>query len=119
MNSFQTRDCPLCRSNRREIVFNLEADEFCRINWSYNSNYRSLLGIEEFAYFPIDRCLQCGFVYARLLPSAEFLNGVYERVINADIAENASWNLHDLARRLEYVGKITLLEWVMIIIGRS
>lgn len=109
MNGFQSRDCPHCRSSQREIVFNVEVDEFCRINWSYNSNYRSVLAIEEFTYFPIDRCLQCGFVYARLLPSAEFLNKLYERVINADIAAKASWNLQDLARRLGYVGKLCRL----------
>ena len=48
-------------------------------------------------------------MYARLLPSAEFLNKLYERVINADIAEKASWNLHDLARRLGYIGKLCRL----------
>ena len=48
-------------------------------------------------------------MYARFLPSVEFLNNVYERVINADIAEKASWNLQDLARRLEYIGKFLCL----------
>jgi SAM-dependent methyltransferase len=91
------------------MVFNLEVDDFCRLNWSYNSNYRSVAKLAEPAYFPIDRCLQCGFVYARLLPSAEFLNRVYESVINSEIAEKASWNVGDLARRAGYIGKMLLL----------
>jgi SAM-dependent methyltransferase len=109
MDGFQTRDCPLCQSNQREILFNLEADQFCRINWSYNANYRALLDIKEVSYFPIDQCLQCGFVYARFLPSGEFLDVVYDRVINTDIAENASWNSQDLARRFDYIGKLLRL----------
>jgi SAM-dependent methyltransferase len=91
------------------MVFNLEVDQFCRINWSYNSDYRTILGIAESRYFPIDRCLQCGFVYARFLPSVEFLKKVYEDVINDKIAEKASWNLQDLARRLGYLEKLFCL----------
>jgi SAM-dependent methyltransferase len=88
------------------MMFNLEVDQFCRINWSYNSDYRTILGIEDIKYFPIDRCLQCGFVYARFLPSAQFLNKIYERVIDGKIAHKASWDLQDLARRLGYIGKL-------------
>jgi SAM-dependent methyltransferase len=91
------------------MVFNLEVDQFCRTNWSYNADYRTILGIEDSEYFPIDRCLQCRFVYARFLPSAEFLNKVYEDVINRKIAEKASWELHDLARRLGYIRKLLLM----------
>src|SRR6516165_1904159 len=106
MNGFQNRDCPLCRSSEREMMFNLEVDQFCRINWSYNSDYRTILGIEDIKYFPIDRCVQCGFIYARFLPSTEFLNKIYELVINGKIAEKVSWDLQDLARRLGYIGKL-------------
>jgi SAM-dependent methyltransferase len=91
------------------MLFNLEVDQFCGINWSYNSDYRTILGITDSRYFPIDRCLQCGFIYARLLPSAEFLNKIYEGVINGKIAEKASWNLQDLARRLGYIEKLFCL----------
>ena len=109
MTRFQIRDCPLCRSSQREVLFNLEVDQFCRINWSYNSDYRTTLGIEEPEYFPIDRCLRCGFVYARRLPSAEILNKIYECVINSEIAEKASWELRDLARRLGYISRLCCL----------
>ena len=72
-------------------------------------NYRGLLGLEGKTYFPIDRCLHCGFIYARLLPSAEFLSKVYDLVISAEIAEKASWGLRDLARRTEYIGTLLCL----------
>jgi SAM-dependent methyltransferase len=110
MNDFQIRGCPLCRSSQREALFNVEVDQFCRINWSYNSDYRKILGIgDDTAYFLIDRCRRCGFIYARFAPSAGFLCKIYERVINTSIADTASQDAQDLARRLRYIAKLLCL----------
>lgn len=90
-------------------LFDLEAAEFCSINGTYREDYRRVLELRAEARFPIDRCADCGFVYARWLPSAEFLNKVYEEVIVAARAEEISRVLGGIGRRMEYVGKLLQL----------
>jgi 2-polyprenyl-3-methyl-5-hydroxy-6-metoxy-1,4-benzoquinol methylase len=52
-----------------------------------------LLGIAEDAVFPLAECPACGFVYAKYLPPAEFLDQVYDAVIDQEVAREQSESL--------------------------
>jgi SAM-dependent methyltransferase len=110
MPAFSMRICPHCGSSKQTPLFELETEQFCSVNWTYSSNYRELLGIPEDVVFPIDRCLSCGFVYSRLLPSSDFLSCVYEKVISKEGCLEGSQNALSYARRMQYIA--TLLEMV-------
>lgn len=107
-SAFSTRVCPCCGSSKRSLLFELKAEQFCSVNWTYSNNYRELLGIPENVVFPIDRCSSCGFVYSRLLPSEEFLTVVYDEVILGELCRAGSENTGSYARRMRYIA--TLLE---------
>lgn len=101
-----TRPCPLCGSSARDTILELEADAFCRTNWTYSREYRSLLGLPDRAVFPIVRCRSCGMQYAELLPSDEFLTTLYERVILSPECVRGSENRASYASRLRYVADL-------------
>jgi SAM-dependent methyltransferase len=103
-NEFTVRPCPSCSSSERLPLFDLEAESFCAANWTYSKDYRALLQVPNPSRFPIDRCGICGFVYARLLPSASFLSHVYEDVIRFEECRKGSENRESYARRMSYVG---------------
>ena len=102
----QPRRCPLCGSNEHETVVELEADAFCRTNWTYSPDFRSILGIGERAVFPVVRCRRCAMVFASLLPDADFLNALYDRVIQKAECVEGSENRPGYARRLRYVAEL-------------
>ncbi len=102
----QHRRCPLCGSNEHEAVLELEAHAFCRTNPTYSPDFRAILGISEDARYPIVRCRRCAMVYASLLPTAAFLDAVYERVIQKTACIEGSENRPGYARRLRYVAEL-------------
>lgn len=102
----RARACPLCGSNDREPVVELEADAFCRTNWTYSADFRELLGLPERATFPIVRCRACGMHFAALLPDDAFLTALYDRVIQRAECIEGSENRGSYARRLRYVAEL-------------
>lgn len=104
--SFTDRHCPFCGERRSDILFNLKASQFCSANWSYSQDYPELLGISEEAEFPVNQCLSCGFIYARFLPTHDFLATVYDRVILYDKCLQGSENPTSYSRRLAYIATL-------------
>lgn len=102
---FATRRCPLC-GGRGTTLIAPEAAEFSRTNFTYAEKFRQLLGLDDPARFPIDRCTQCGFVYAAELPPPEFLDVLYDVVIDRDRCIEGSENRSGYARRLRYVADL-------------
>ncbi len=78
------RSCPACGGAGRSEVARLQAAQFCKVNETYRDDFASILSIEPDTVFPLVRCTSCAFVYAGLLPSPEFLQAVYDRVIDPD-----------------------------------
>lgn len=109
LSVFKERCCPCCGETNSHTLFNLKASEICASNWSYSLNYQNILKLEPEACFPIERCLSCDFIYAGLLPSEEFLNLLYDKVIDVQLAEEGSKDSGDFARRLRYVAQLPQL----------
>lgn len=107
---FLKRACPCCAGNKRQRLFDLPADAFCRVNWSYARDYANILGLSGDTKFPIARCTACGFVYAELQPSTDFLADLYDRVVRHDRNRDAAESRAGIARRMRYVA--TLLELI-------
>lgn len=108
--TFSVRLCPACGSGERLTLCELKPEQFCSTNWTYSNNYKELLNILDDMVFPIDRCIACGFVYARLLPATEFLSCVYDKVISRKGCLVGSENHLSYARRMRYIA--VLLEMV-------
>ena len=106
---FPVRNCPYCGSDQRNLLFNLEVNDFCVTNWTYTDNFREILGLPDEAIFPIDHCSKCGFIYARYELSKDFLDIVYEKVIRGSCAIQASQNKSNYARRMRYVSQLIQL----------
>lgn len=103
---FVLRSCPCCGSSDGDLLFDLEAEQFCSVNWSYSTDIRQLLDLPLGARFPIYRCRGCRFVYARLLPPKEFLSCVYEQIILHEECLKGSENKTSYARRMRYVASL-------------
>jgi 2-polyprenyl-3-methyl-5-hydroxy-6-metoxy-1,4-benzoquinol methylase len=103
---FTLRPCPACGSEERRTLFELNASQFCRANYTYAENYNELLGLAGNELFPIDRCVACGFIYARLLPADDFLKLVYDKVISFNECYAGSENGAGYARRMRYVATL-------------
>lgn len=84
----------------------LEAEAFCRTNWTYSPDFRALLGLPARAVFPVVRCRRCGMTFAALLPESDFLTTLYERVIRKADCVAGSENRPGYARRLRYVAEL-------------
>ena len=84
-NRFSARRCPACGHQQHTPLFELPAHVFCEINSTYRRNYAELLGIDREMNFPVVTCASCAFVFAARLPDADFLNKVYDEVIDPDI----------------------------------
>lgn len=81
----------------------LASDTLFRSNWSYRPEARQQLTVSAEERFPIDECTACGFVYAGLLPDAEFLRTVYDCVIDADAARRANLSAAGFAGKMDYL----------------
>lgn len=100
------RACPLCGSTDHETLLELEANDFCRTNWSYSPDFRAILGLPPRAMFPIARCRGCHMQFAALLPEDAFLTALYDRVIQRVECIAGSENRPSYARRLRYVAEL-------------
>lgn len=100
---FRVRACPLCGNERNSVAFDLEAADFCKVNWTYVTEFRSVLNLPAVARFPIDRCESCSFLFARYLPSQGFLSQVYEEVIRIMDCRAGSENPESRSHRLRYL----------------
>ena len=107
--TFTKRSCPFCEATSDQELFSLSVSDICEHNWTYSTEYVSILQLDPQDRFPVCRCLSCGFVYAGLLPSDDFLALIYNRVINLDRAEKASCASCDYARRLRYITQLIQL----------
>jgi 2-polyprenyl-3-methyl-5-hydroxy-6-metoxy-1,4-benzoquinol methylase len=96
-----SRACPACGSQTRREIAHLAAEQFCKVNSTYRADFATVLDIPPDAVYPLARCAACGFVYAALLLPDEFLERVYDRVIDAEqgFFESCSpgWVAHQLA----------------------
>jgi SAM-dependent methyltransferase len=108
VSRFAPRACPCCTSIRRRRIFDLTLDAFCSVNWSYVKDYANVLDLAGDVRFPIARCVECGFVYAELQPSAELLMCLYDRVVRHDCNREVAESRASVARRMRYVA--TLLQ---------
>jgi len=100
---FTVRTCPCCGGDERRRLFDLPLDAFCSVNWSYVPDFARVLGLPGTARFPLARCAGCGFVYAELLPSTDFLALLYDRVVRHDRDREAVETRASVARRMRYV----------------
>jgi len=107
--SFQLRPCSFCGSDMRHVLFDLTAEQFCSVNWTYGKNYTEVLQICKDQRFPVDRCGDCGFVYARLLPPSTFLSRLYDEVIDPEACRKGSENPQSYARRMGYIATMLAL----------
>ena len=80
----ELRDCPVCGKSGPEILVQLPAKRFCDLNWTYRRDFSQVLGIGDDQPFPIVECSSCRFVYSGLVLDPQFLEAVYERVIEAE-----------------------------------
>jgi 2-polyprenyl-3-methyl-5-hydroxy-6-metoxy-1,4-benzoquinol methylase len=104
--SSSKRRCPFCGAGGATLLFDLSAEQFCSLNWTYSRNWRGILEIDSFDHrSPIVECTTCGFVFAGNLPSDEFLVRVYDQVIDQELAFKASREPLDIARRLVYLAQ--------------
>jgi 2-polyprenyl-3-methyl-5-hydroxy-6-metoxy-1,4-benzoquinol methylase len=106
---FSIRQCPACGSDKRRPLFNLKANQFCSINTTYDKNFLKLLQLGENDSFPIDRCNACQFVYARMLPNADFLRAVYDNVISFPDCRGFSENDSSYVRRMNYLASMSMI----------
>jgi 2-polyprenyl-3-methyl-5-hydroxy-6-metoxy-1,4-benzoquinol methylase len=91
------------------MLFPLQASEFASLNWTYVANFAERLKIAQNAVYPVVRCAECGFVFAQRLPSEAFLHTVYEEIIDTRLALTAARNSQGVARRMQYVSRLTML----------
>lgn len=103
------RVCPLCGSTRSEVAIHLSAYEIVMANWSYRQNKFANMGIDPAAMFSIQRCADCAFVYAGVLPPQDFLDFVYDELIDVEAARQESYSPNNLANRMEYLAVLVRL----------
>lgn len=83
---FQERACPSCGGNHAGAVLSLRPGDFCPANETYRPEYLDLLRIGGDDVFPICECRSCGFQYARFAPDSDFLDRLYEQVIDDQVS---------------------------------
>ncbi len=107
MMELPIRSCPCCDSKHQEILFSLQAKDFCELNWTYSKNWEQILSKSEIQHpYPISRCLDCNFVFAKHALRPAFLNKVYDSVIDQNLASIASKSNTDIARRMRYLSQL-------------
>ncbi len=99
-SSFSPRMCPHCRSDSRRTLLLMDRDTIFRSNWSYRADAVALLSVDGSARFPIDQCIDCGFVYAGQMPDPAFLATVYDRVIEAAAARASNLSVANMAAKM-------------------
>ena len=75
------RNCPLTGEPHERIVFHIPAEIVAKENPTYRSSFSEILGISPNDEFPIVQS-RSGFLFAGWLPPDDFLNSVYDKVID-------------------------------------
>ncbi len=88
--NFSHRNCPLCHSTAAIPVIDIPVKTFCDTNFAYVKEGYKKLGFSGEETFPLVRCNYCGFVRAAFLPDGNFLNEVYEELIDPAICKRYS-----------------------------
>lgn len=109
---FQKRNCPLCNSTNRKTLIQVNGAGLVAANWSYQREMFDDLGLSDSMVFPIEECTDCGFIYAGLMPPRDFLDWVYDRLIDIEGARREAFSSRSVANRMDYLTiLIRLLEW--------
>lgn len=106
---FQRRACPLCNSSSHSQVLRLTAEEIVRANWTYRGEMLGSFHGEIPNAFDIVQCDDCAFVFAGLLPSNDFLEIIYDQVIDVDAARRESYRPRNIARRMSDLSVLLIL----------
>lgn len=107
--SFSPRACPHCGSDAKHTLLRVTSAAIFRSNWSYRESASADLAAAEDDTFPIERCRNCGFVYAGLLPDADFLAAVYDRVIDTQAARRHNLSPANLASKMVHLSTLLRL----------
>jgi SAM-dependent methyltransferase len=102
-SGFAARRCPICDSSHGRTLLELEANAIFAANWSYRPETRETLSLTADQRFPIDECGECGFIYAALLPGDDFLEAIYEKVIDSQKARASNYLPANLAAKMDYL----------------
>lgn len=98
--AFAPRACPACGCGGRRTLFSVAAERFCGANPTYRGDYDDILGTPSGTTFPVVACRRCGFAFAGLLPPEDFLERLYEEVIDPgralSMSESPGWVAHQL-----------------------
>ena len=100
---FRKRNCPLCNSANRKTLIQVNGAGLVAANWSYQHEMFDDLGLSDSMVFPIEECTDCGFIYAGLMPSPDFLDWVYDCLIDIESARCEAFSCRSVANRMEYL----------------
>lgn len=94
------RNCPACDHDRYEILLSVTAGQVCSANSTYRRDALGRLGVRGDSAYPVGLCGRCGFAFATLLPTPQFLETVYDDVIDPDQgffeSTGPTWVAHQL-----------------------
>lgn len=76
--SQQSRSCPLCGSDRVSILASVRAEVIVHSSQYYDEGAYERLGVDKDSQFGISKCNECDFVFSAQVPSAEFLDKLYD-----------------------------------------
>lgn len=108
-NTFTRRPCPCCSGQTSKTLTNISVKEIAANNWSYRKDITSLLNVTMDDSFEIVKCSECAFIYSKHLPSDDFLNILYDQVIDLS-SKQALINYKDeYPRRLRYLSSLSHL----------
>jgi hypothetical protein len=93
----------MCESSEGRTLLELGASAIFSGNWSYRPEAREVLSLPADQRFPIDECGDCGFIYAGLLPGEDFLEAIYEKVIDTQKARASNFLPVNLAAKMDYL----------------
>ncbi len=81
-SNWHRRNCPLCGDTKSRVLVSPRARQFCRMNSTYRRDFAALLDVREEEPFPVAECDGCGFVFSAMLPPGDFLDRLYDGVID-------------------------------------
>jgi len=99
----RNRNCPRCGCAGSALLAALPARSFCAANSTYRTDWAELLALGGDESYPLCRCEECRFVYAGWLPAPDFLERVYDRVIDEERGRRESLSYPWMARQLRIV----------------
>lgn len=87
----------------------LKSEDIFMANWSYRKHEISALQVANEMSFPIVECLSCNFFYAKYLPNIDFLNVIYDVVIDEVAARTSNFDVDSMAYRMKYLSALLRL----------